>query len=152
MKGLLVQTQWPALNVMHPGMQNLPDQPAEAMGNRPDGGSLAYVSVLAASTPREVAVTVKLGMFTMPFHHPARDYTTVLDVVALVAFAGLYWLYRSRERLGGGGRYAKDPVCGMQVEKAHPGATTGTGDATVYFCSDHCRERYVAKPDSYART
>jgi len=24
-------------------------------------------------------VTVKLGMFTMPFHHPARDYTTILE-------------------------------------------------------------------------
>jgi alkanesulfonate monooxygenase SsuD/methylene tetrahydromethanopterin reductase-like flavin-dependent oxidoreductase (luciferase family) len=24
-------------------------------------------------------VTVKLGMFTMPFHHPARDYATVLE-------------------------------------------------------------------------
>jgi len=24
-------------------------------------------------------VTVKLGMFTMPFHHPSRDYTTILE-------------------------------------------------------------------------
>jgi alkanesulfonate monooxygenase SsuD/methylene tetrahydromethanopterin reductase-like flavin-dependent oxidoreductase (luciferase family) len=24
-------------------------------------------------------VTIKLGMFTMPFHHPARDYTTILE-------------------------------------------------------------------------
>jgi len=24
-------------------------------------------------------VTVELGMFTMPFHHPARDYTTILE-------------------------------------------------------------------------
>ena len=24
-------------------------------------------------------MTVKLGMFTMPFHHPARDYTTILE-------------------------------------------------------------------------
>src|ERR1041384_1741278 len=24
-------------------------------------------------------MTIKLGMFTMPFHHPARDYTTILE-------------------------------------------------------------------------
>ncbi len=35
------------------------------------------------------------------------NYTTVLNIVALLAFAGLYWLYRSRERFGGGDRYAK---------------------------------------------
>ena len=50
------------------------------------------------------------------------NYTTVLDVVALVAFAALYWLYRNRERFGGGAGYAKDPVCGMQVQTdARPG-------------------------------
>jgi hypothetical protein len=26
------------------------------------------------------------------------DYTTVLDIIAFVAFAGMYWLYRNRER------------------------------------------------------
>ena len=51
------------------------------------------------------------------------NYTTVLDVVALVGFAVLYWLYRNRERFGGGAGYAKDPVCGMQVEIAHAPAT-----------------------------
>ena len=24
-------------------------------------------------------MTVHLGMFSMPFHHPSRDYTTILD-------------------------------------------------------------------------
>ena len=24
-------------------------------------------------------MTVNLGMFTMPFHHPSRDYTTILE-------------------------------------------------------------------------
>ena len=27
-------------------------------------------------------MTVKLGMFTMPFHHPARDYATLLALLA----------------------------------------------------------------------
>ena len=71
------------------------------------------------------------------------NYTTVLDIIALVAFAGLYWIYRNRQRLGGGGGYATDPVCGMQVETAHAPATHTSGGETVYFCSEHCRDRYV---------
>ena len=77
------------------------------------------------------------------------NYTTVLDFIALAAFAVLYWLYRNRERFGGGAAYAKDPVCGMQVEKAHPGATTRDDGRTVYFCSDHCRHKYDANPGRY---
>jgi uncharacterized membrane protein YraQ (UPF0718 family)/YHS domain-containing protein len=80
------------------------------------------------------------------------NYTTVLDFVALAAFAGIYWLYRSRDRFGGGGDYAKDPVCGMQVEKAHPGATSVHDGGTVYFCSDHCREKYDAKAPAATST
>ena len=57
---------------------------------------------------------------------PAQDvwgwnYTTILGIIALAAFAGLYWLYRNRERLGGAG-CAKDPVCGMQApSRPRPG-------------------------------
>jgi len=80
------------------------------------------------------------------------NYTTVLDFLALAAFAGIYWLYRSRDRFGGGGDYAKDPVCGMQVEKAHPGAMSHHEGETVYFCSDHCREKYDAKPGARTST
>ena len=80
------------------------------------------------------------------------NYTTVLDFIALAAFAGIYWLYRNRDRFGGGGDYAKDPVCGMQVEKAHPGATSRQDGMTVFFCSDHCREKYDAKPGAHVST
>jgi uncharacterized membrane protein YraQ (UPF0718 family)/YHS domain-containing protein len=71
------------------------------------------------------------------------NYTTVLDVVALAAFAMLYWLYRNRERFGGGASYAKDPVCGMQVERASAPATAVVDGSVVYFCSDHCRDRFA---------
>src|SRR5437763_7322793 len=36
------------------------------------------------------------------------NYTSVLDVIALAAFAVILWLYRNRERFGGGAGYAKD--------------------------------------------
>ena len=78
------------------------------------------------------------------------NYTTILDFIALAAFAGIYWLYRNRERFGGGAGYAKDPVCGMQVEAAHAPATAEHGDRTYYFCSDHCAHRFHGDPDRFA--
>ncbi|HEY5384272.1 MAG TPA: permease [Acidimicrobiales bacterium] len=77
------------------------------------------------------------------------NYTTVLDMIALAAFAGLYWLYRNRERLGGASGYAKDPVCGMQVETRHAPASTEHGGHRLYFCSEHCQERFEKNPERY---
>jgi YHS domain-containing protein/uncharacterized membrane protein YraQ (UPF0718 family) len=79
------------------------------------------------------------------------NYTTYLNIVFLAVFAGLFWLYRNRERLGGGVQYAIDPVCGMQVERALAPATIGGGPQTLYFCSDRCRDRMVANPHGVAR-
>jgi uncharacterized membrane protein YraQ (UPF0718 family)/YHS domain-containing protein len=76
------------------------------------------------------------------------NYTTVLDVVALLAFLGLYLLYRRRATLGGGVGYARDPICGMQVEVAHAPAQRRSPTGTVYFCSDHCAHRYDADAGS----
>jgi uncharacterized membrane protein YraQ (UPF0718 family)/YHS domain-containing protein len=70
------------------------------------------------------------------------NYTTYLNIVFLALFGLLYWTYRNRERLGAGGRYARDPVCGMQVETAHAPASRDDGGQRVYFCSDHCAERF----------
>jgi YHS domain-containing protein len=64
----------------------------------------------------------------------------------------LYWAYRNRERLGGGRGYAIDPVCGMQVEIAHAGDTVEHQDTTTYFCSDRCRDRFVATSDRSLHT
>jgi hypothetical protein len=80
----------------------------------------------------------------------AWNYTTILDIIALAVFAGLYWLYRNRERLGGGTGYAKDPVCGMQVQVAHAPATASHDGAAYHFCSDHCLHRFTADAQRYA--
>lgn len=71
------------------------------------------------------------------------DYTTILDLLALAVFAGLWWLYRNRDRLTWSARYATDPVCGMQVEKTHAPASTEAAGERTYFCSEHCRDRFV---------
>ncbi|MHB1927934.1 MAG: permease [Acidimicrobiales bacterium] len=77
------------------------------------------------------------------------DSTTILDIVALAVFAGMYALYRNRDRLGGGAGYAKDPVCGMQVETAHAPAGTVHDGRRIWFCSEHCAHRFAAEPDRY---
>jgi YHS domain-containing protein/uncharacterized membrane protein YraQ (UPF0718 family) len=77
------------------------------------------------------------------------NYTTFLNIAALAAFAGLYWLYRNRERFGGGTGYATDPVCGMQVQVAHAPATARRDGSTYYFCSDHCQHRFTGSPGRY---
>ena len=76
--------------------------------------------------------------------HFSWNYTTYLNIVFLVLFGVLYWLYRNRERLGGGSGYARDPVCGMQVQTAHAPASVVRDGQRVYFCSDHCKERFLA--------
>jgi YHS domain-containing protein/uncharacterized membrane protein YraQ (UPF0718 family) len=74
------------------------------------------------------------------------NYTTVLNLAFLGIFGVLFWLYRNRERLGGGARYAIDPICGMQVEKELAPATAQGGGHAYFFCSDRCRDRFVTDP------
>jgi YHS domain-containing protein/uncharacterized membrane protein YraQ (UPF0718 family) len=83
--------------------------------------------------------------------HFAWDYTTILNLLFLVVAAAVYCTYRNRERFGAGGAYAKDPVCGMQVERDNPGALTREADRTVYFCADRCKDKYDRDPSRYAR-
>src|ERR1700682_1474269 len=97
-------------------------------------------------------------MHLVPGAHPTEivqpsfqwNYTTYLNLVFMGIFAVLYWIYRNRVRLGGGARYAIDPVCGMQVERQLEPARPKRDDQTVFFCSDRCRDRFVATPDRYA--
>jgi uncharacterized protein len=82
--------------------------------------------------------------------HFEWNYTTFLNIFFLSVFAVLYWLYRNRERLGGGKGYAFDPVCGMQVRVADAPATAGHEGTRHYFCSDHCRARFQSEPARFA--
>ena len=79
------------------------------------------------------------------------NYTTFLNIAFIAVFGYLYWLYRNRERLGGGQGYALDPVCGMQVRTASAPAARRHDGHTVWFCSDHCAERFDNNPDRYTQ-
>jgi YHS domain-containing protein/uncharacterized membrane protein YraQ (UPF0718 family) len=71
------------------------------------------------------------------------NYTTYLNIVFLAVFGVIYWLYRTRGRLGANDAYAIDPVCSMQVEKANAPAHLVLDGEEFWFCSDRCGERYA---------
>ena len=73
------------------------------------------------------------------------NYTTYLNIVFLVVFAGLWWLARTRPNGGGAddGMFATDPACGMQVDKHTAPAHLVHDGVDVWFCSDGCRDRYA---------
>lgn len=77
------------------------------------------------------------------------NYTSFLDVVFLIMLGAFYWLYKNRERFGGGTGYAKDLVCGMQVEIANAPARTKLNNTTYYFCSNKCSDRFNANPERF---
>ena len=94
-------------------------------------GLFAAFGEVPDARPKEIVAT-----------HFQWNYTTFLNIVFLGVFAALYWLYRNRGRLGGGVEHATDPICGMQVQKSNAPASTVVDGERVYFCSDHCRERF----------
>jgi|SRR5215469_15471893 len=96
----------------------------------------------------------------VPTHRPVQivpehltwNYTTVLNIIFLLVFAVLYYVYRNRDKLGGSDGYAIDPVCGMQVEKSAAPRQSVTEDGTYWFCSDRCCERFESDQAHSAAT
>jgi YHS domain-containing protein len=72
----------------------------------------------------------------------AWNYTTVLNIVFLAVAAVLIGLTLRRG--------ARDPVCGMTVDR-HAGKPTATyGARTYYFCSEGCKAKFDFEPERYA--
>ncbi len=46
---------------------------------------------------------------------------------------------------------AKDPVCGMTVDKSKARHHAKRGDQTYYFCCEACKTKFNADPESYLR-
>lgn len=70
-------------------------------------------------------------------------WTTALDMAAVAVLAALVWLRRRPVPGAAGGRTARDPVCGMQVDTSAAPSRTGAGADERFFCSERCRDRYV---------
>jgi uncharacterized membrane protein YraQ (UPF0718 family)/YHS domain-containing protein len=81
--------------------------------------------------------------------HFEWNYTTYLNFVFIVVAIGVWWLARNRAKYGGGVGYAIDPVCGMQVRSADAPAMTVHDGVMIHFCSDRCKDRFVANPQRF---
>lgn len=44
---------------------------------------------------------------------------------------------------------AKDPVCGMQVDKKNPAGKSEYKGKIYFFCSPGCKESFEEEPDKY---
>jgi len=45
----------------------------------------------------------------------------------------------------------RDPICGMDVDPENAAAVAERDGETFYFCSEHCRDRFVSDSDAAAR-
>ena len=106
---------------------------------------MAIAGLLTELLFRAAGLVPTMRPTTIAPAHFSWNYTTYLNLIFLALFGVLYWMYRNRERLGGGDRYARDPVCGMQVEKEHAPASRDRAGERRYFCSDRCAERFDAQ-------
>jgi uncharacterized membrane protein YraQ (UPF0718 family)/YHS domain-containing protein len=102
-----------------------------------------------------IAALVVDGLFSLlgivPTHRPSIEsiaerpvtwnYTSVLDVIFGVVFAALIALTLQRG--------AKDPVCGMTVDRHAGGPSSEHRGRTVYFCSEHCKHTFDTNPEAY---
>jgi uncharacterized protein len=110
--------------------------------------TMSTAGLLTEYVFKVVHLVPKVGARTVAITHAAPTYTTVLNIVAAIGFAVLYWLYRSRTPRrqpadDTASRYAKDVMCGMQVEKAKAPARVEFGSRSFYFCSDRCHAKFV---------
>jgi uncharacterized membrane protein YraQ (UPF0718 family)/YHS domain-containing protein len=71
----------------------------------------------------------------------AWNYTTFLNIVFLVV-AGVLLALTLR-------RGAKDPVCGMTVDRGAGKPTSTYAGHTYYFCGEGCKARFDAQPERY---
>jgi uncharacterized membrane protein YraQ (UPF0718 family)/YHS domain-containing protein len=103
-----------------------------------------------------IAALVVDGLFSVagivPAHRPSIqsiaerpvtwNYTSVLNVIFGVVFVALFALTLRRG--------AKDPVCGMTVDR-HAGKPTSTlRGRTYFFCGAHCKHTFDHEPEAYA--
>lgn len=69
------------------------------------------------------------------------NYTAVLNLIALAGFAALVMLTVRRG--------ARDPVCGMTVDRGAGLPTSTHHGRTVHFCSTHCKSTFDTNPEAY---
>jgi uncharacterized membrane protein YraQ (UPF0718 family)/YHS domain-containing protein len=119
------------------------------------GGRFAALLVgvmFAAMAVAALAVDALFSLFGLvPSERPSIEsiaerpitwnYTSILDLLFVGVFLALIALTLRRG--------AKDPVCGMTVDRHAGGPTSLAGGRTVYFCGPHCKHTFDTDPGAY---
>ena len=93
------------------------------------------------------------GLGLIPEERPSVDsitgrgiswnYTTALNIVFTLVAGALFWLTMRRG--------ARDPVCGMNVDRGNAETVVLRGQRH-FFCGPGCRAKFEADPERYAPT
>ena len=92
------------------------------------------------------------------------DTESIRPLVSILIWGGLFFLMMrygcGAHIMGGHGRHgkgaetagdqAKDPVCGMAVDREKSTAASAYRGQTYYFCSTVCRDKFEQAPEKYA--
>jgi YHS domain-containing protein len=120
------------------------------------GARFAALLVAVMFGAMVVAALLVDGLFSLlgivPTHRPSIqsiaerpitwNYTSVLDLVFAIVFIALLALTFRRG--------ARDPVCGMTVDKHAGGPTSVHNGRRFFFCGAHCKHVFDASPDRFS--
>jgi len=73
--------------------------------------------------------------------HLGNNFTSWMNLIAVLVSIAVFALYKTRDK-SDSSPYAKDPICGMQVEKATAAATFESNGEVYYFCAPGCMESF----------
>jgi len=119
------------------------------------GGRFAALLVAIMFGAMAVAALIVDGLFSLVGLVPSKrpsigsiaerpitwNYTSVLDIVFVAVFVALIALTLRRG--------AKDPVCGMTVDRHAGGPRSLRDGRTVFFCGAHCKHTFDANPEVF---
>ena len=119
------------------------------------GGRLTALLVAIMFAAMAAAALAVDGIFSaaglIPKHRPSIDsiaargiswnYTTVLNILFTLVAGGLVALTLRRG--------ARDPVCGMTVDRHAGNPTSERSGRTYYFCGEHCKHTFELNPEAY---
>jgi len=113
--------------------------------------SIKLVAVFWLTMSVSGFITEKLfiALGKLPKHHAlvahasriGNNFTSWMNLIALLISIAIIALYLTRDK-SDKSPYAKDPICGMQVEKATAAATFNHEGTTYYFCAPGCMESF----------
>ncbi|HUX65626.1 MAG TPA: permease, partial [archaeon] len=88
-------------------------------------------------------------MGAMAVSHLGWNSTTLLNIIAIIVLATVYWLYKTKGSSEMESEFAQDPVCKMQVRTSDAPAKADFDGTMYYFCMQGCKDSFLKEPVKY---